>query len=117
LLPKIFKAAEFGLEAEEVDDGDLDQEEGDHEGDYPGDAVGAEEEDDEERREDGGGAAQCVAKAEGAHADVGGEKFGDVNGEEQGDEDVDANDEEKTGEGKQSWIADEGVDAAEEDGE
>ncbi len=94
----------------------MDYEKGDHQGDYAAYAVGAEEEDYEERRENGGGAAQRVAEAEGTHADIGGEEFGDVDGEEQGDEDVDTDDEEKAGEGKQAGIADEGVDAAEEDG-
>jgi len=37
-----------------------------------------------------------------------GEEFGDVDGEEQGDEDVDADDEEKAGEGEAGGIADEG---------
>ena len=95
----------------------MDDEEGDHQGDYAGYTVGAEEEDYEERSEDGGGAAEGVAEPEGAHTDVGGEEFRDVDGEEQGDEDVDADDEEKTGERKQAGIADEGVDTAEEDGE
>ena len=80
-----------------MDGEDLDEEEGDHQGDYAGDAVGAEEKDDQERREDGGGAAKSVAEAEGAHADVGGEEFGNVDSEEQGDEDVDADDEQEAG--------------------
>ena len=112
---QFFEAAEFGFEAEEVDGEDLDYEKGDHQGDYAAYAVGAEEEDYEERREDGGGAAEGVAEAESAHADVGGEEFGDVDGEEQGDEDVDTDDKEKAGEGKQAGIADEWIDAAEED--
>src|ERR1700720_4616350 len=116
-LLHFFEAAEFGFDAEEVDGEDLDYEQGDHQGDYAGYAVGAEEEDDEERSEDGGGTADGVAQAEGAHPDIGGEQFGDVDGEEQGDEDVDADDEEKTGERKPARIANEGIDAAEEDGE
>ena len=115
-LLHFFEAAEFGFDAEEVDGEDLDYEEGDHQGDYAGYAPGAEEEDYEERSEDSGGTAYGVAQAEGAHADIGGEELRDVDGEEQGDKDVDADDEEKTGEGKQAGIADRGVDAAEEDG-
>lgn len=114
---QFFEAAEFGFEAEEVDGENLDYEEGDHQGNYAGYAVVAEEEDDEERGENGGGAAEGVAEAEGAHADIGGEEFGDVDGEEQGDEDVDADDEKEAGEGQEAGITDEGIDAAEEDGE
>src|SRR5579864_6735171 len=94
-LLEVFEAAELGFEAEEVDGKDLDYKEGDHQGDYAGYAVRAEEEDYEERGEDGGGTANGVAEAESAHADVGGKEFGDVDGEEQGDQNVDADDEEK----------------------
>lgn len=79
----------------------------------PFDALRSNQKHHQERREDPGRESQCVAHGSGADADVGGEQFRNVNGEPQGDQNINRDGQEKSHEGKQNRVTKERINSAE----
>src|SRR6266700_7880626 len=113
----VFEPTHSRLNSEEEYDRDLHDQEADHKTQNAADAVVSKQRDHQERRKNGRATAKRIANSSGAHSNVGGKQFGDVNGEEKRYLHVDRDHQQETCDRQENRILDERIDSAKEDGQ